>query len=274
MPRVTWWVLPSGVQPWLRAVATSTAAGERATPLRHPEAPPAWCAVSPAAAVRPPTRKPPVADARPSTAPAASRVARIDVGEGERHYRRREPIRLRRREVGAGVGSPREETVAARRQVEEEGRRPGLPVVLFAGRDHPVSGRGYPVLYAGPLPQDREHLALVRREGLGRVEESEPPLRPREPVSEGVRRLAPAAAEGERGRERLSHAPALAAARGGEGSGGRPERHPRAPVDAGAARGAHDAPGSRAAAAAEAAAVATRIRSAFRRMKPSASRWS
>ena len=100
-------------------------------------------------------------------------VPGVDMGESERHGRLTQPFRVLCSEFGTGFASPGEETVAVRRQIEQKCGCSRLAVVLFASRDYAVSGGGDPVRHAGMLPQCLHHPLEVRREVLGRVEDSE-----------------------------------------------------------------------------------------------------
>ena len=172
-PRVTVRGFPSGVQPWLSAVVISTAAGESATPLRHP--------VGAAGLMRRHAgrrRQASYQKAAGTGCEAFHRfhrlgMARVDMGKRERHTGRREPIRFLRRESRTRFAASREQTVAVLRDIDDEGGRPGLAVVLLARCDHAVSGSRDPIRHAGALPQGRDELIEIRCKRLGGVKDAE-----------------------------------------------------------------------------------------------------
>ena len=129
------------------------------------------------------------------------RVARVDMGQRERHHGRRDPGRLPRREAGPGVGPSAKEAIAVSREVHHQRGRPGLAVVLFPRRDHAVPGRRHPVRHSGTLAQHGGHHIEMRSEGFGGIEDAEGAGSAGEPLREPAGDRAPVPAEADRGRE-------------------------------------------------------------------------
>ena len=129
-------------------------------------------------------------------------MARVDVGQCERHDGLGQPFRFPRRKAGTRFAASGEEAVAIPRHIDHEGRRTGLAVVFLARRDHAVSGRRHPVRHTGALAQDRRDLVEVRGERLGGIEDAEPALGSGKLLHQAVGDGAPVTAKADRGRKR------------------------------------------------------------------------